>query len=477
MPDRAGELPRAAEQHLERHRRAALILMCCGLFLAQLDATVVNVALPSIGRSLAAGISTLQWVVATYTLVVASALLVGGSLGDRYGRRKAVLTGLGLIAVGSLAAGLAPSSTVLVGARAVQALGAALLLPNTLATILETHRDEGGRARALGIWAGVSATALSLGPLVGGALVQMVGWRAVFFVNLPVAVAAFVGVLATQRETVSGRDSTPDLVVLLLSTAFLFSACFALISGSEAGWTAPPVMAALLAAPVAGALLGIWEWRSDHPLLPSHLWCDSAFLTGNGTLFLVYVGGLGVLFLLTLALQDVEHLSPAETGIILAPMFVAVSLLSVLTGRLARRWGPRHLILAGLSVAAAGFAILAIVGVTRDPKLVVIAIILVGAGQGLLTPPSVGTAVANAPAERIGIASAVSSSARQAGGTLGVAVLGAIAGSPARQLSFAHGYRAGAGIAAALYLGCLVANSRGIPAGRTFLRARRVAHR
>jgi MFS transporter, DHA2 family, methylenomycin A resistance protein len=419
-----------------RHRRTlVLVVMCAGMFLVLLDVTIVNVVLPSVRADLGASVAGLQWVVVGYAVPLAALMLACGDLGDRAGHRRVVLAGLAVFAAGSLAAGLAANEAWLVGARLVQGVGAALLLPGTMAVITRAFPDARERARALGVWAAISSLALPAGILAGGALAEGPGWRWAFLVNLPVIAVVLPVAALVVVESRADHARRADVPGTALVTVTLAATTFALVQRS---WSAG------VAAVAAGAALVAVERGRDDPLLPSTLLGRPAFAAGNLVAAAMNLGTLGTLFVLTLDLQGIEGRSALQAGVAILPAFAALALVAPLGGRLAARVGPRVPMVAGLLVAAAGLGLL-------DGGPLEIACALWGAGLGLLTPAVVGACVGAAGPERAGLASAVNNTARQAGGALGVAAAGAVAGSPAAA-GFAHGFHLVAASAAGLYV-------------------------
>ncbi|WP_033292328.1 MFS transporter [Amycolatopsis jejuensis] len=410
-------------------RSAILFTMCAGMFLVQLDVTVVNVALPALGNGLHADLPQLQWVVVGYSVVLAAFLLTGGALGDLLGHRGVVLAGLAVFGVASAACGLAQSAGWLVGARAVQGAGAALLLPGTIAVLTGTFPDRVERARALGIWAGISALALPAGPLLGGFLVSAAGWRPVFWLNVPIVAAAIV---ATRRLVPPDvrRPGRVDLPGAAAAALALGSGVYAVIAGT------PSV--ALLAGAAAVAFVVV-EHRSAEPMLPLSL--VRAWQTAGANLVSAAMNfvGLGSVLVCTLYLQDVLGASPIAAAVALLPMFLPLALVSPVAGRLTARFGPRPLVVAGLGLGAVAMLNLLRVGTTTGYRELLPTLLVLGVGMGVLTPAVVTAAVADAPGSAAGVASGVNNTARQAGGALGVAVFGVVAGEPAAHERFVHG--------------------------------------
>jgi DHA2 family methylenomycin A resistance protein-like MFS transporter len=440
-----------------QRRTLTLVVMCVGMFLVLLDVTVVNVALPRLRTDLGASVGSLQWIVDGYAVALASLMLPCGDLGDRHGHKRVVLTGLAAFGTGSLAAGLAPGPALLVAGRVVQGAGAAFLLPGTLAVISRAHPDAAERARAIGVWAAISSLALPAGVIAGGALVDGPGWRWAFLVNLPVVAVALPVTARVVRESREPAARAPDLPGAALAAALLATVTFAIIAGSPAAGVAA---AALLAALVAV------ERRHPEPMLPAALFRRPAFGAANAVAAAMNLGTLGTLFVLTLFLQDVQGRSALGAGVAILPAFGLLTVVAPLSGRLVGRIGPRRPVVAGLLVAAAGLALLA------DDALFA-ASALWGLGLGLLTPSVVAAARGAVEPDRAGLAAAVNNTARQAGGAIGIAASGAVAGSPARA-AFVHGFHAVALGAAGLYVATAALAWAAVP-GRERPSARRMA--
>ncbi|WP_240528942.1 MFS transporter [Streptomyces humi] len=429
--------------------RTVLVVMCVGYFLVLLDVTIVNVALPAIGSGLGTGVGGLQWVVDGYALALASLMLTSGTAGDRYGHRRVVLTGLAVFGAGSLACGLAPNTAVLVAARVVQGVGAALLLPGTLAIIGRAHPDPAARARAIGVWAGIGSLALPAGPLLGGALTQALGWRSVFLVNVPIVLVALVWSAAVTQESVDERAPRLDLPGMVLGGLALLAVTYAFI---EHGRPVAVGSAALVAVLALVALAVAEVRRGDTAMLPPALLRRPAFGAANATALIMNLGTLGTLFVLTLFLQSVQHRSALDAGLAVLPLFLPLAVFAPLGGRITSRIGARVPAAAGLLVAAAGLVLLTRAGVASGLAVLLPAFLLWGAGCGLLTPAVVAAAIGAVPAERGGLASAVNNTARQTGGAIGIAVAGAMAGRPGVPERFVRGLHAVAWGSAGLYV-------------------------
>jgi DHA2 family methylenomycin A resistance protein-like MFS transporter len=428
-----------------------LTIMCVGYFLVLLDVTAINVALPRIGAGLGSDVAGLQWVVDGYALALASLLLAGGTIGDLRGHRRVVITGMVTFAVASLACGLAPSTGVLITARVVQGIGAALLLPGTLAIISRLFPERAEQARAIGIWAGVGSVALPAGPLIGGLLVQGLGWRWVFFVNVPIVLFALVVAIRMVPSDAGRPTEKLDRWGTLLGALTLATATFAVIEGGNAGFGA--LVVAMMVIAVLSAIGFWWTERSTaHPMLPPALFRRPGFLAANLVAGAMNFGTLGLLFLLTLHLQSVQHRSALDAGLAVLPLFVPLTILAPLAGRLTARIGPRLPMMAGLVLAAGGVSQMAWWSATTSYGQLFPALLLWGIGMGLLTPAVVAASIAAAPADRSGLASGVNNTARQAGGAVGVAVYGAIAGRPEATRSFVAGLHAGGLVTAGTFV-------------------------
>ena len=439
--------------------RAVLAVMCVGYFLVLLDVTIVNVALPRIGAGLGAEVAGLQWVVDGYALALASLMLAGGTVGDLNGHRRVVLTGLVVFGVGSLACGLAPSVGALVLARVVQGIGAALLLPGSLAIISHAFDEPGSQAKAIGVWAGVGSLALPAGPLLGGILVESFGWRAVFLVNVPIVVLSVVAAAWTVRESVESDGRPLDRGGVVLGAAILASATVAFIEAGSSGVGSPAVIgAAVVAIALSAAFVALERARGDAAMLPLGLFRRRAFSVSNAAACTMNLCTLGVLFVVTLYLQAVQGRSPLAAGVALIPLFAPLTVLAPLGGRLTSRLGSRLPMAFGLVVAGLGLALLARAEAGSAYPALLPALLLWGIGLGILTPAVVAGAIAAVPKPRAGLASAINNTARQSGGAIGIAIAGAVAGSPLARGGFIHGFHVLGLAAAGLYALAAVAS-------------------
>jgi len=400
-----------------------------GSGIASLDATVVGIALPTIGRAFHSGVGTLQWVVSGYSLTLAAFLLLGGSLGDRLGRKHIFSVGVVWFAVASIGCGIAPNAGVLIVARVLQGVGGALLAPASLA-ILQASFSPKDRARAIGAWSGLGGVATAAGPLLGGYLILAGSWRWVFFINLPVAAVVLV---ITARHVPESRDPSTaghvDVPGAGLAVLFLAGLTYGLIEAPSHGWTSPAVLASLLLAGVTGPIFLLVERASAHPMLPLGMFRTRQFSGANGVTFIVYGALGGALFLLPVELQLVVGYSPLQSGLALLPVTAIMLVFSARSGRLAARIGPRLQMTAGPVVVGAGLLLLT--RATHDGSYavwVLPAVLVFGAGLAITVAPLTSTAMGAVPAEHAGVASAVNNVVARAAGLLAVATLPLVAG-------------------------------------------------
>jgi DHA2 family methylenomycin A resistance protein-like MFS transporter len=437
-------------------RGVVLVVMCVGYFLVLLDVTVVNVALPSIGDDLGAGVGGLQWVVDGYAIALASLMLAGGIVGDLHGHKRVVLTGLAGFGLASLGCAVAPSAAVLVVFRILQGVGAALLLPGTLAVIAHAFPERAEQARAIGIWAGIGSVALPAGPLLGGALVEGIGWRAVFFINVPIVIAAFAAALAVVEESTDPQGRRLDAAGVALGALTLAAVIFAIIEAGHGGSAVAIVVGAIVGVAALTAFLTV-ERTADEPMLPLALFRRADFSAANAIAGAMNCGTLGLLFVLTLYLQRVQGRSALEAGLAMVPLFAPLSILAPFAGRLTAKVGSRAPMAAGLLISAIGVALLTGAGAHASFLALLPALLLWGIGMGILTPAVVAAAVAAVPGERAGLASAMNNTARQAGGAIGIAACGALAGTPGAA-GFLGGFHTVAVAVAALFAAAAAAS-------------------
>jgi EmrB/QacA subfamily drug resistance transporter len=403
-----------------------LAAMCFALFMIMLDNTVVNVALPSIQKVLGASMSSLEWTVNAYTLTFAVLLVTGGRLGDIFGRRRMFLFGVVVFAASSAAIGLAPDQNWLIAGRAIQGIGGAFMMPGTLSIISNTFPPQ-ERGRAIGTWAGVSALALALGPAVGGALTEYVSWRAIFFLNLPVAVGAVIVTLFAARES---RDETVDRSVdypgiVALSTG-LTALVLALVEGNKWGWGSSSILALFATAVVGLAAFAYVEARGRAPMVQFEFFKSRSFLGANSVAFIVSFAMLAMFFFMALYMQNILGYSPLEAGIRFLPSTVVIIFAAPLAGRLSDRIGPKPLMVFGLTaVAIALFMQSRVTDHTTYTDLLP-AFMLMGLGMGFTMSPMSTAAMNAVRADKAGAASGILSMSRMVGGTFGVAGIGAL---------------------------------------------------
>jgi EmrB/QacA subfamily drug resistance transporter len=417
--------------------RGVLAATILGSGMAQLDGTVVNVALPRIGRDLDAGLTALQWTVNAYTLTLAGLLLLGGSLGDRLGRRRVFVLGVLWFTAASVGCAVAPTAGLLIGMRALQGVGAALLTPGSLA-ILEAVFRRDDRAAAVGAWSGLGGIATALGPVLGGVLVGIApwGWRLVFLINLPIAAGVVVlstrFIPETRDEEASGRV---DVVGVALAAAGLALVVYALTEGPQQHWPAG-LIAVLVAGGVLLAAFLVAEARQRHPIMPLALFRDRQFTAANAVTFVMYAALGGALFLVPVELQRVSGFTPVAAGSALLPVTVVMLLLSARMGRLAQRIGPRWPMTVGPIVAGSGLTLLTRVGAHASYLTDLLPALLVfSLGLSATVAPLTATALGAAPAHQVGVASAINNDIARVAGLLAVAVLPGLAGiTPAAYL-------------------------------------------
>ncbi len=415
---------------LTRRRRYLILAICCAsIIVVVMDISIVNVALPTIHRALHASESGLQWTIDAYTLVLASFLVLGGSTADRVGRRRIFQTGLAAFGLGSLLCGLAPGIGWLIAARALQAAGGTMLNPVALAITAATFPDPAERARAIGVFGSMSGLALALGPILGGALVDGLGWRAIFWINGPIVAAAIVCAALFVPESRAPRARRFDPVGQVLMVALLGGVVAAIIESGRLGWTSPVVLALLTVAGLATLGLLCYEPRRADPLLELRLFRSVPFTSAIVMALLALCGFGAFLFVTTQYLQDARGRSALATGLCLLPVGLLTLVLSPRAGRLTGARGPRlPLVIAGTALALGGAASLWL-GPATPLAAVVASFALFGVFLGMVNPPITNTAVSGMPRSMAGVASSLASAGRQIGTTLGVAISGTLVGA------------------------------------------------
>jgi EmrB/QacA subfamily drug resistance transporter len=416
---------------LAPENRKWLTLGCVAfaLFMVMLDNTVVNVALPSIQRDLGIGLSELQWTVNAYALTFAVLMLTGGKLADFLGRRRVFIAGLAIFTASSLACGLATSGEMLIAARTVQGVGAALMMPATLSIISATFPVH-QRGLAIGIWAGVSAMALAIGPLVGGLLTEHIDWSWIFFINVPIGVLAIMAATLLIRESRDpSADQRLDLPGLLTSAIALFALTFALIEANDHGWTSPTILSLFAVAGVGLVAFVLLETHQRAPMLDLSLFRSGTFAGANIVALLVFLAMFGVFFFVSLYVQGILGYSAVQAGAMFLPMTVLIMFVAPVAGKLSDRLGSRWLIVTGMLFLVTHLLLLSTLDVDSTFWNILPALILGGFGMGLTMTPATAAAIGSVPVAKAGIGSGVLNTFRQVGGALGIAVMGAIVAS------------------------------------------------
>jgi EmrB/QacA subfamily drug resistance transporter len=413
-------------QH-SRRRWLVLSVLCVGVFMLLLDGTIVNIAIPSILEAFRAGFSEVEWVMNAYLLVFAVLLITSGRFGDLYGRKAVFIVGLCVFTLASLACGLSPGIGWLIGFRALQGLGGAMMMPSTLSIIANVFPSH-ERGKAMGFWGGVSGFSLALGPSLGGLLVEAESWRWIFFINVPIGVVLLVAALrfipeSTDPTSVKQMDY-PGVFVL---TAALFCLTFALVEGQNYGWTSGLILG-LFAAAAGGTALFVWiQRRQVQPLMELGLFKERTFTVTNGVALILSFGMMGVFFLLPVFLQAVLGYSVIEAGLLLTPLAAVVIFSSPLSGALSDRIGPKWLMFIGMLITGVGFYLtrrVMVIGVSW--RSLVLPFAVSGFGIGMVMPPSTSAVMGSVVTAKSGQASGVLSTVRQTGSVLGIAVMGAL---------------------------------------------------
>jgi EmrB/QacA subfamily drug resistance transporter len=410
-----------------RRQRLIVLLICSSsLFIVYLDSTILNVALPTIQRDLHASLPALQWVADAYLLVVASLLMLTGSTADRVGRKRVLMTGLAGFTLGSLLCSLAPDTGALIALRMLQGIGGSMLTPISLSIVRQVFTDERERAWALGIWSGIFGVATACGPIAGGILVATLGWRSVFWLNVPIGIAMLAAARRYVPESRAPRPRRADLPGQLLMIAFLGSLTYAIIDGPVSGWASPLVLGLFAVAAATACAFVAAERRRAEPLLELRFFRSLPFTGASVIAVLAFTVLAGFLFVITLYLQQARGFSPLRAGLSLLPMTVAMAAAAPVAGSLTGRRGPRVPLVASGILVAAGCALLLGLSPSTSYLWLAGALVVLGAGLGLVNPPITGTGIAGMPPAQAGVAAAVISSARQVGNVLGVAVMGAM---------------------------------------------------
>jgi EmrB/QacA subfamily drug resistance transporter len=412
---------------LSRRRRMLVLAICCmSLLIVSLDNTVLNVALPTLQKELHASVAGLQWTIDAYTLVLASLLMLAGSTADRIGRRKVFMAGLVIFTLGSALCSAAPNLESLVAFRILQAVGGSMLNPVAVSIITNTFTERRERARAIGAWGAVVGISLALGPIIGGLLVDTISWRAIFWLNIPIGIAALVLTWRYIPESRAPKARRPDPVGQLLVIGVLATLTYAIIEAPKAGWTSPEILSFAGISLASLIALILYEPRRHEPLIDLRFFRSAPFSGATVIAVCSFAGLSGFLFLNTLYLQDVRGLSALRAGLYILPMAAMTFLCAPLSGRLVGNRGPRlSLLIAGIAMTASG-VLFAAFEAERHTPLLFTGYVVFGIGFGMVNAPITNTAVSGMPNSQAGVAAAVASTSRQIGQTLGVAVIGAV---------------------------------------------------
>jgi EmrB/QacA subfamily drug resistance transporter len=418
-----------------------------------MDLNIVSVAIPTIQRSLHLSVAGLEWIVSSYLLALAGLLLAGGRLADTYGRRLLFMVGLAIFTASSLAAGLAGSGGVLVGSRAVQGIGAALMTPAALAVIMTTFTDLKERTTALGIWSVASAMGLAIGPVAGGLISQNVRWGWIFLVNVPVGLVTLaIGAWAVRESRAPSATRSLDFPGLITSAISLFTVTYALIEGNDKGWTSPLIIAAFAVAAVAAAIFIAIEARAADPMVDLKMFRVRQVSGGIGTMMIWAFGSLGIYFFTAIYIQDILGFSPTKAGLLFVPMAIALAVCAGASAFLEGWIGGNRTVALGLAVMVPGMYWISTFGLNASFASLLPGTLLIGAGMGLTTVPLTNSVLRATPDTRAGIASALLNDSRELAGLLGITVIGAVlrssqgaalrtGASPAR--AFVDGYHNG----------------------------------
>jgi EmrB/QacA subfamily drug resistance transporter len=443
----------------EEHRKWwTLAAVAFGLFMIMLDNTVVNVALPSIKRDLNVSISSLEWVVNGYFLTFAVLMLTGGKLADQFGRRRIFIFGLLVFTLSSLACGLATNGETLIGARAVQGVGAAMMNPATLSIITATFPPR-QRGTAMGIWVGVSAVALALGPITGGLLAEHAHWSWIFFINVPIgALAIIVAQIVIKESKDTSREQRLDFPGLLSSGVALFALTYSLIEANSKGWTSAEILLLFGVAAAGLAAFVALEQRQRAPMLDLSLFKNRTFTGANATMMLVALAMFGVFFFVSLFVQGILGYSPVQAGASFLPMTLCIIFFAPVSGKLSDRLGARWLMGGGMVLVSLSLVLFSFLDESSSFWDLFPALLVGGAGMAMAMTPTTAAAMSSVPVDKAGVGSGVLNSMRQVGGSLGVAIMGAILGSYVNVAptnaeyvgQFVNGFQAALHVAAAI---------------------------
>jgi drug resistance transporter, EmrB/QacA subfamily len=404
-----------------------LAVLCIVLFIISIDNTVLNLAIPAISLGLGATTGELQWIVDAYTLVFASLLITTGTIGDHFGRKRLLMIGLALFALGSLGAALSVSTTMLIAFRAFLGMAGALIMPSTLSIITNVFRDRHERARAIAIWSSIFSIGAGVGPLIGGFLISSFHWSSVFFLNVPIAAIGLIGTIVYVPESKNEQAPRPDIAGVVLSVVGLFALVYGTIQAGEAGWTQPNVLIAFAVSVVFLTAFGWWENHSTNPMLPLHFFKNMEFTGANASLTFSAFAMMGSVYFFSQYLQTVLGYTPILAALGMLPMTPAV-LFSTLNSMHVERWlGTKVTVALGLIFSGAGLFMFSVFAGTATPYWqVLLVLVVLGVGIGLTISPATNSVMSSLPPGRAGIGSAMNDTTRQLGGALGIAILGAL---------------------------------------------------
>jgi len=411
---------------IHRRRWAILAVVSLAVFVTVLDGTIVNVALPKLSLDLGASTRQLQWIVDAYLLVFTGLLLAAGGLGDRYGRKRALVLGLVVFAATSTLAGLVESANALIAARALMGIGGALIFPATLAILTNTFTDPVERAKAIGAWSAVTGIAVAAGPIIGGWLLEHFWWGSIFFVNVPVVVVVLVAAVALLPESKEVAAPGLDWRGLLLSIAAIGTLVFSIIEAPQWGWLSVPTVAGFVAAAVLLMAFVMWELRIEHPMLPVQIFRNRRFSAASISITSAFFALFGFIFLITQYFQLIRGYSPLEAGVRTLPVAISIAVASVIAPRIVERLGTTRVVTSGLLLMAGGFVWVSTASAVTPYLEIVGQMIFLGVGLGFTTAPATESIMGSVSLDKAGVSSAVNDTTRELGGTLGVAVVGSI---------------------------------------------------
>jgi EmrB/QacA subfamily drug resistance transporter len=407
-------------------RWAVLAVMCLAVFVTVLDGTIVNVALPTLSRNLAASTRSLQWIVDAYLLVFTGLLLAAGGLGDRFGRRRALVSGLILFGATSAFAGSARSVGMLITGRALMGVGAALIFPATLAVITNVFTDAAERAKAIGVWGAASGVAVAAGPIIGGWLLEHFWWGSVFFVNVPIALVAGVATLRIVPESRDSHVTRLDFGGLFCSIAAFAMLVYTIIEAPSWGWGSGTTLGGFaLSALLLGGFIG-WELRTPHPMLPVRIFENRRFSAASVSIASAFFALFGFIFLITQYFQIVRRYTPLGAGVRTLPVAISIAVASIVAPRIVHRLGTTAVVTTGLSLMALAFVWISTVSSVTPYFEIIGQMVLLGAGLGCTTAPATESIMGSLSPDKAGVGSAVNDTTRELGGTLGVAIIGSV---------------------------------------------------